>query len=114
MLGSESQRPAGVRRDHVGARGQGGAPVARGLSNKTLYLKILQPRQPPQLLQQGEREDRVRREPAVGGPPAREERGGACVEIKLRAPHAIDATCFRSCVCSTAWRFNAIDAMLSP
>jgi hypothetical protein len=56
----------------------------------------------------------VRREAAVGGPPAREERGGACVEIKLRAPHAIDATCFRSCVCSTAWRFHAIDAMLSP
>ena len=82
--------------------------------DKTLYLKILQPRQPPQLLQQGEREDRVRREAAVGGPPAREERGGACVEIKLRAPHAIDATCFRSCVCSTAWRFHAIDAKLSP
>ena len=37
-----------------------------------------------------------------------------CVEIKYRAPHAIDATCFRSYVCSTAWRFHAIDAMLSP
>ena len=46
-------------------------------ATQTLYLKILQPRQPPQLLQQGEREDRVRREAAVGGPPAREERGGA-------------------------------------
>ena len=74
--------------------------------------KILQLREPPQLLQQGKRQ--VRREAAVGGPPAREERGGACVEIKLRAPHAIDATCFRSCVCSTAWRFHAIDAKLSP
>ena len=25
------------------------------------------------------------------------------VEIKFRAPHAIDATCFRSCICSMAW-----------
>ena len=37
-----------------------------------------------------------------------------CVEIKFRAPHAIDATCFRSCVCAMAWRFHAIDATLSP
>ena len=37
-----------------------------------------------------------------------------CVEIKFRAPHAIDATCFRSCVCAMAWRFYAIDATLSP
>jgi hypothetical protein len=27
----------------------------------------------------------------------------SCVEIKLRAPHAIDAS-FRSCVCAMAWR----------
>ena len=39
---------------------------------------------------------------------------GARVEIKFRAPHAIDATCFRSCVCAMAWRFHAIDATLSP
>ena len=39
---------------------------------------------------------------------------GTCVEIKFRAPHAIDATCFRSCVCAMAWRFHAIDATLSP
>ena len=32
-----------------------------------------------------------------------------CVEIKFRAPHA-----FRSCICSMAWRFHAIDAMFSP
>ena len=37
-----------------------------------------------------------------------------CVEIKFRASHAIDATCFRSCVCAMAWRFHAIDATLSP
>ena len=37
-----------------------------------------------------------------------------CVEIKFRAPHAIDATCFRSCVCAMTWRFHAIDATLSP
>ena len=36
-----------------------------------------------------------------------------CVEIKFRTPHAIDATCFRSCVCAMAWRFHAIDATLS-
>ena len=36
------------------------------------------------------------------------------MEIKFRAPHAIDATCFRSCVCAMAWRFHAIDATLSP
>ena len=36
------------------------------------------------------------------------------MEIKFRAPHAIDATCFRSCVCAMAWRFQAIDATLSP
>ena len=36
------------------------------------------------------------------------------VEIKSRAPHAIDATCFRSCICAMAWRFHAIDATLSP
>ena len=36
------------------------------------------------------------------------------MEIKYRAPHAIDATCFRSCVCAMAWRFHAIDATLSP
>ena len=39
---------------------------------------------------------------------------GAAVEIKFRAPHADDATCFRSCVCSMAWRFHAIDAVFSP
>ena len=38
----------------------------------------------------------------------------ACVEIKLRAPHAIDATCFRSRVCAMAWRFHAVDATSSP
>ena len=36
------------------------------------------------------------------------------VEIKFRAPHAIDATCFRSCVCAMTWRFHAIDATSSP
>ena len=36
------------------------------------------------------------------------------MEIKFRAPHAIDATCLRSCVCAMAWRFHAIDATLSP
>jgi len=36
------------------------------------------------------------------------------VEIKFQAPHAIDAMCFRSCVCAMAWRFHAIDATLSP
>ena len=35
-------------------------------------------------------------------------------EIKSRAPHAIDATCFRSRVCAMAWRFHAIDATSSP
>ena len=35
-------------------------------------------------------------------------------EWKSRAPHAIDATSFRSCVCAMAWRFHAIDAMSSP
>ena len=34
--------------------------------------------------------------------------------IKRRAPHAIDATCLRSCICSMAWSFHAIDATLSP
>jgi len=34
-----------------------------------------------------------------------------CVEIKFRAPHAIDATCFRSCVCSTAWRLTKVHAI---
>ena len=41
-------------------------------------------------------------------------RRGACVEIKFRAPHAIDTTCLRSCVCAMAWRFHAIDATLAP
>ena len=35
-----------------------------------------------------------------------------CVEIKFRAPHAVDAACFR--ICAMAWRFHAIDATLSP
>ena len=39
----------------------------------------------------------------------------ACVGIKFRAPHAIDARCcLRSCVCAMAWRFHAIDATVSP
>ena len=29
-----------------------------------------------------------------------------CVEIKFRAPNAIDATCSRSCICAMAWRFH--------
>ncbi len=41
-------------------------------------------------------------------------RGEGLCGIKFRAPHAIVATCFRSCVCAMAWRFHAIDAMLSP
>ena len=36
------------------------------------------------------------------------------MEIKFRAPHAIDATFFRSCVYAMAWRLHAIDATLSP
>jgi hypothetical protein len=36
-----------------------------------------------------------------------------CVETNLR-PHAIDATSFRNCICSMAWRFYAIDAPLPP
>ena len=36
------------------------------------------------------------------------------MEIKFRAPYAIDATCFRSCVCAMAWRFHTIDARLPP
>jgi hypothetical protein len=31
-----------------------------------------------------------------------------------RPTDAIDATCFRSCICAMAWRLNAIDAMCSP
>ena len=34
--------------------------------------------------------------------------------IRFRAPHAIDATCFRSCVRAMAWRFHAFDATSSP
>ena len=37
-----------------------------------------------------------------------------CVEIKLWASRAIDATRFPNCVCSMAWRFHAINATLSP
>ena len=44
----------------------------------------------------------------------RDDGVGDCAEIKFRAPHAIDATCFRSCVCAMAWRFHAIDATFSP
>ena len=36
------------------------------------------------------------------------------VEIKFRAPHAIDAMWSPSCVCSMAWRLHAIDATWSP
>ena len=36
-----------------------------------------------------------------------------CVESNFGAPYAIDATCFRSCD-PMAWRFHAIDTMLSP
>ena len=39
---------------------------------------------------------------------------GTCVEIKLQAAHAIDAMLLRSCVCSMAWSFWAIDATLAP
>ena len=35
-----------------------------------------------------------------------------CVESDFG--RAIDATCFRSCVCAMAWRFHAIDATSSP
>ena len=35
------------------------------------------------------------------------------MEIKFRSPNAIDATCFRSCICAMAWRFHAIDATLT-
>ena len=41
----------------------------------------------------------------------------ACLALcgnQSRAPPAIDATCFPSCVCAMAWRFHAIDATLSP
>ena len=31
----------------------------------------------------------------------------------LFSRHAIDATCFRSCVCAMTWRVHAIDATLS-
>ena len=44
----------------------------------------------------------------------RDDGVGDCAEIKFRAPHAIDATCLRSCVCAMAWRFHAIGTTLSP
>ena len=37
-----------------------------------------------------------------------------CVEIKFRAPTPSTRCCLRSCVCSMAWSFQAIDATLSP
>ena len=43
----------------------------------------------------------------------KEEEARLSVEIKFRASHAVDATCFRSCVCAMAWRLTNVSQLCS-
>ena len=67
--------------------------------------KILQLREPPQLLQQGKRQ--VRREAAVGGPPAREERGDERVRSTARSNTRRSRRAGARATCGRIWSHRA-------
>ena len=67
----------------------------------------------PKLTKDG-RKARGKREKDPNRPAYAETASETCVEIKCRAPTPSTRCRLRSCVCSMAWSFQAVDAILSP
>ena len=67
----------------------------------------------PKLTKDG-RKARGKREKDPNRPAYAETASETCVEIKCRAPTPSTRCRLRSCVCSMAWSFQAVDATLSP